>query len=396
MSAKRLLVLTTSFPAVSETFVVDHVVGMAIRGWDVTVACREVDRAAVERIRATRGVDIDALVMEKKDTWGKLRRALAAAWHCGAVRLPAVGSPTVRAAAEWADPFSGIVRRTQPEVIHAHFGPNGILAALAPAARRIPLIVDFHGYDVTSLSAAEGWSAYRWLLGKARAVVHSSFVEERVRRRLGIEVAKIPLGVDNRTFRAPRRSTAWPCPLRLLTVGRLVFQKGHHLAIEALAVLRQQYPDLDACLRICGAGPLEATLRTIARMLRLERYVEFGGALSHEGVAGEMRNADVLLVPSLRVASGSDEAFCRVAVEGLSSGLAVVGTPTGGLPETIGAGGVLAEEASASALAGAVRLVLEKFTPESIGSIAVARASQFPIDAMWNGYDLVARTAIAA
>ena len=392
----RALVICSTFPAPSETFVIDHVAGLAHAGWDVSVAAKTVDRDLLARVALPDGIAARAYALagrSDRHQSSPARTAAAMLLRYGTSYLGIIRCPAARSAVHGSAMLHAVAKRVRPDVIHAHFGPNGMMASLVARRLATPLIVDFHGYDVTSLPREHGWDGYRRLLSTAVAVVHSRFVEARVRQNLAMPVVRIPLGVDPALFTSPSRGSQWPRPLMFLTVGRLTLQKGHHVAIEMLALFRHRHPGFDARLRICGAGPMEQVLRQRARQLGVQPFVTFTGALASEDVAREMRRADVLLVPSQPQSDGSQEAFCRVAVEGMASGLAVVGSDIGGLGETIGGGGFLSHP-RATAFVASVARVLESFTPRDVMARAVARAREFTLTAMWEQYDEVARAAL--
>lgn len=391
----RILVVADAFPVTSETFVLDHVVGLCRRGWEVMVACtRPRGQAAAGSAREG---DAPGRVRSLPSNGAAFSSARLVGGLCrdrGVAVMGAILSPAIRHAARKAGALLEIARSFEPDVIHAHFGPNGMVASFAARALRVPLVVTFHGYDVTVLPRVQGWKPYRALLADASAVVHSPYIAGLLGSHLALPMHYVTLGVDRTRFRGSLRPSSWPRHVRLLTVGRLIFQKGHHVAIEALALLRHRLPDRQWSLTICGEGPERALLSGRACQLGLRDAVRFTGAVSQEQVAAEMHAADVLLVPSLRGADGSQEAFCRVALEGLASGLAVVASDTGGLGEAVADAGVLVRAGSAVALAGGVEGVVRRTTPEEACRLAWKRAERFSIERMWHEYDDVARQAL--
>lgn len=390
--AKRIAIFTDEFPVLSETFIVDHVVGMARRGWEPTVVCRrtrpELLRRLLDRVPELRVEAVKPLRAAMHSAPRHLVE-LAAAAMAFADAFP---SPRLRNAVLQAPSLARTLRERRPDVIHAHFGPNGVAAAVALRGR-VPLVVDFHGHDLTSFPKAEGWDLYRRALRGARLVAHSAFATERLRAGMGVPVQRVRLGVDLSLFTAPERATGWPSPLRLLVVGRLVPVKGQQHAIRGLAALLRDGSPLDARLTIVGDGPERGPLERLARELGIADRVAFTGAVSHERVAREMAAGDVLVVPSVFSPDGAEEAFGRVAIEGLAAGLPVVASDVGGLPETVSDGGHVVPPADPAALAAAVRRLVATETPASCAARSTARAREFSIERMWDEYDAVAREA---
>lgn len=127
-------------------------------------------------------------------------------------------------------------------------------------------------------------------------------------------------------------------------VGRLVSDKGCDLLLRAMAEAVAEAPELR--LTIVGEGPEEPRLKAQTRELSLGASVEFRGRLEGEDLARELNRHRVLVVPSLWA-----EPFGIVALEGIACGCVVAAARAGGLPEAVGACGVLFEPGRVAALA---------------------------------------------
>lgn len=390
---RPVVVLVHAFPTRSETFVSDHIIGLQRAGWRVVVLADEVDEQLLSELSESCGLRVEARAI--RPSWHvasrRIRTALATAVHLWHLPSVALTVPYARVAALWVRDLRRVLVELNPVLLHAHFGTNGLRAALARGRRRYPVVVDFHGFDVTAMVREGGWRSYRRLLTRPEttAVCHSSFVEKRLRAHMDMRVLHIPIGVDTDAFRSPVRQSTWRTPLRLLFVGRLVEQKGAATAVEALALLRRKRPDLPAELRIVGDGPQRPFLGALARRLNVRDTMELVGAVPYRQVAAEMRQADVLLVPSRLSPNGAVEAFGRVALEGTAAGLPVVASPVGGLPESVGSAGTLARDLTAAGLVEAVEKVLAR-PPDEWATRAREHAARFTIDRMHAAYaDLV-------
>lgn len=119
----------------------------------------------------------------------------------------------------------------------------------------------------------------------------------------------------------------------LIFVGRLVHDKGVHVLLRALSLLRSR--DLAPRLTIVGDGPQAERLKEQARDLALTSQIEFAGKKSPDEVAALLNRHHILVVPSLW-----NEPFGIVALEGIACGCVVLGSGGGGLGEAIGACGV--------------------------------------------------------
>jgi glycosyltransferase involved in cell wall biosynthesis len=120
--------------------------------------------------------------------------------------------------------------------------------------------------------------------------------------------------------------------LSLLYIGRLTPDKGVHVAIEAMGCLVHQWQYDHLRLTIVGTGEpdYEAYLHRVARQEDVDSVVDFLGAQSKEAMPTIYGQSDILLFTSLW-----PEPFGRVLVEAMASGVAVVGTATGGAAEIL-------------------------------------------------------------
>ena len=137
-------------------------------------------------------------------------------------------------------------------------------------------------------------------------------------------------GVD--TDRFTFRGSAQSHPLRLLYVGQLVPHKGVHTAIEAVQLLAQERPAYPIELTIVGGTTnprYENYLKELARASDTAR-IDFTGPIPRERLPEVYREHDIFVFPS-----AWDEPFSIALLEAMSSGLAIVGTDTGGSAEVL-------------------------------------------------------------
>ncbi|KKS84240.1 MAG: Capsular polysaccharide biosynthsis protein [Candidatus Gottesmanbacteria bacterium GW2011_GWB1_43_11] len=165
----------------------------------------------------------------------------------------------------------------------------------------------------------------RTVLAKADNV---RVVSESVAQKLKIENSKLkiyilPIYVDRERIENAKLSfdvhARYGWHFILLAVSRLTEEKNLPLAIEALALVRKQFPD--AGLLVVGSGPEEGRLKDLVKKLNLEGHVEFVGW--QEDLASFYKTSNLFIQCSFF------EGYGLALVEAGLSGLPVVTTPVG-------------------------------------------------------------------
>jgi glycosyltransferase involved in cell wall biosynthesis len=214
---------------------------------------------------------------------------------------------------------STAARDARPDVIYAHFlVPTGAIARLVSSQCVAPYVITAHGQDVANARRNRLMSAVtRWAAAKAAAVICvSDYLARRLPEAGTTPVNVIDCGVDTARFRPAERAPG--DRLRFLFVGSLTPRKNVGRLVQAHSLLGR------GSLTVVGSGPLEAGLRAGAHAT-----VCFVGPLTPDGVADQLRRADVLCLPSL------EEPFGQAALEALATGRPVVATRVGGPPEYV-------------------------------------------------------------
>jgi glycosyltransferase involved in cell wall biosynthesis len=272
-----------------------------------------------------------------------------------------------------------LLRRQRYAVVHAYFSlPTGALLPVA-GLRGVPAVVSLRGSDVPGYDPRLR-RAHALLLPLTRriwreadrlVVVCESLGQLARRTQPDLRYVVIENGVDVNVFRPPARGRngADGQPLRCIAVARLIERKGLAVLIEALRILGPEH----VRLQIVGSGPAERGLRDLTARLGLEQAVQFTGPLERAEVAEHCRAADLFtLVPH-------QEAFGNAFAEALASGLPIVGTDVGGIPELVrhGENGILVPPDDPAAVARAIqRFASDPALRAAMGAVNRARAER--------------------
>lgn len=252
-------------------------------------------------------------------------------------------------------------RRPRYDVVHCQFATVGLSAHLharAGTLRTRALVVHLRGYDVTKFVQERGAGIYSTLFQKADLFIANCahFRERAVALGCpGDKIVVIGSPIDTDLFAPPlAREPRGERSTRLVAVGRLVEKKGFADAIAAVALLRNAGHEVR--LDILGGGPLQEQLSAQVARLGLADVVELHGPASREQVIAALHAADIALAPSVTAESGDEDAAVNTAKEAMATGLPVVGTRHGGIPELVipGENGELVPERDPPALAAAI------------------------------------------
>ncbi len=328
------------FPKLSETFILDQITGLIDLGHEVDVyARRSVSESAVhdevkeyDLLARTHAFDLPGT------RWSRVERALRILLR----EMPRHTSVMARCMnlGRYKSVYAVLnnVMHVEPflkrkyDVIFCHFGGNGVeFAFLKDVFREARFVAMFHGDDL-SLGDEQGPEVFKSLrrVGDMFLVNTDCYGGAKL-REAGFESEKIAtfhygLAVEKVAFRerAPRGGR-----VRILSVARLVPKKGLEFGIRGVAELQNANPQLGIEYRIIGDGELKGRLGRTIGELGGSRSIELLGALSRSEVMQWMHESDIFLLPSLLEQAG------MVLVEAQASGMPIVASRVGGVPEMV-------------------------------------------------------------
>jgi len=241
------------------------------------------------------------------------------------------------------------------DVLYANWLGAGIVGAVVNLLTGIPLIVSFRGDDGYLARDRFFWRLFtRWVASRAAIVAPVSVELLEIMRDLGIADSKLRLprfGVDMDMFRPPETWHDQGTETDVLFVGALIPKKGLQCLLEAL-----QDPSLERVrLTVVGDGYHADELKALCEKLGLKDRTRWMGILPPHEVARVMRESDLLCLPSFT------EGSPNVVKEAMSSGLPVIASSVGGVPDLISDGltGLLFEAGNVVELRRCIRTLCE-------------------------------------
>ena len=273
------------------------------------------------------------------------------------------------------DSIRRVLLRRNPDLMHVYFGNTGV--HLLPLIERWdrPCVVSFHGMDVQRRESERGYEAsLRKLLRLVPLVlVRSRSIAQRL-IELGCDPQKvrlnrtgIPLGEFPYLARTPPTEGAWT----IIQACRLVPKKGLPTALRAFARFAREFPR--SKFLIAGGGPLRQELEQLVRRLDLQKAVVFLGFLGQSQLREMYEKAHIFMHPSELPPDSNEEGVPNSMLEAMASGLPVVATRHGGIPEAVtdGVNGLLVPERDDEGLAKSLlKLVQDPALWKALGASA--------------------------
>jgi colanic acid/amylovoran biosynthesis glycosyltransferase len=338
----RIGYLTSSYARASDSFVRGEVLALRELGHQVsTYSIRKPDRSewTSEEIRGEAAGTAYLLAMG--------RAKLAGAFLCRAGRTPGQLLRAARLAARFGTPgvrgrllplaylveatlLADLLARDRVEHLHDHISEgSAVVALLAAELAGITYSFTVHGPEELERASTLGLD-----LKTARAafvIAITEFARSQVLRWIPTgewsKVHVVHCGVDPSFLADPPGP---PRGMRLVTIGRMVEQKGQLVLIEALAAARRDGVEFE--LSVIGDGPLRGDLEAAVARLGLAEAVALRGWLPADAVRAEIDGARALVVPSFA------EGLPIVLMEAMARRRPVVSTAVGGIDELVAPG----------------------------------------------------------
>ena len=317
----RTVHFSHSFSKLSETFIYDYVTGLQNHGVDTHVITLNRVNANDRPFKNVQQINLNLLNPERLIRRGadfiRNKSMETSSWPVYRKKL------------------RRILSDLDPDIIHAHFGPMGVLISPVASSLRIPVIITFYGYDISEYALDSYWQEqYKELATHTDAVtvLSEQMKSEAVELGFSDEQTKvIHLGTDLSRF--PRKSISHPVR-KFVSVGRLSEKKGHIDGIKAIQKAKKE-TGLSLELTIIGEGNHRENLQEYISEHDLDDSVSLAGSLPNSDVIDMLYESDAFILCSKTAAKGDKEGTPTVLIEAQAAGLPCISTYHSGIPEII-------------------------------------------------------------
>lgn len=370
----RIAFLVDQFPALSETFILNQIIGMIEGGHEVDIYPNKLGNFAKMH------PEVESYQLLNRTFYPQMpaNRFVRVLKGLGFIFSNASQNPAIWLRSLNVFKYGSKARSLtllysvfrfvgkQPyDIIHCQIGFVGLQGLLFRNIGVLngKLIVSFRGADFISAIHKFGDRVYDPLFEQGDLFLAVSESVKRQMIELGCDEKKIVVhrsGLDCENFVFTPRLGHPDRRVRLLTIARLVENKGVEYGIRALAKLVQVYPHIE--YHIVGDGPLREDLQRLIQELNLDGTVSLLGWKQRQEVIEILDHSDILLAPSVIGKDGEQEGIPNVLKEAMAMGLPVIGTLHSGIPELIedGVSGFLVPERDADALAEKLSYLIDR------------------------------------
>jgi colanic acid/amylovoran biosynthesis glycosyltransferase len=365
----KIAVIVKEFPTLSETFILNQITGLIDLGHEVDIYSRT--KPIVTKYHSDvsqyglleRTFYLEDVPVNKGLRVLKAFKSLIRNFHreprmlLSSLNIFKYGKQSLSLNLLYAAmPFAG----KRYDIIKCHFGSNGnfgVMLKKMGIGRKF--LTMFHGHDIRK-GLQTGGNMYRSLFEAGDCFLANSNYSFRNLISFGADPQKTlyhPGGIDLTRFsyRKQANLTEHPKPIVVLTVARLVPEKGLEYGTHAIRKLLERSPSLSLIYRIVGEGPLEKSLKRLVGKMKLSDKVFFLGGMVQKEVLQEMSRADIFLLPSV------EETLGVVLMEAQAIGLPVVATDVGSVGQVLknGQSGYLVPSRDPDAIADKLLYLIE-------------------------------------
>lgn len=365
-----IALLMNSFPKVSETFLMNQVEALLLKGHNITIfAAQNTDEPLTHnKISEYDMLNLCTYTNPPSNYKEAFRRTLSST-----MRHPTF-LPEISKAIKSSRPGPRLANidtflrhgKFDFDVYHAHFGPIGEdWSFLYHSSKQLidndaPFIVSYYGYDASKVIHNNELTYDNVFDYSTYVTVLSEDMESNL-VKAGCNQSKIkynPLGIDTDFFAfRPREEPQGPT--NLLIVSRLVEKKGVIYAIEAFDKL---VDNVDISLTIVGDGPQRENISQRIRELELTDQINLVGTKPLAEVKKLLYDSHIFIMPCITDSEGSTSPTPTILLQAQSTGIPIVSTYHAGIPRIVDEGNsaILVPEQDANSLSDAILSIVNQ------------------------------------
>jgi len=260
-----------------------------------------------------------------------------------------------------------IIKKEKIDLIHVQGFLSGILGFILKKTTKTPYILTIQSADFSVYHPRLNINIIKFFYKKTEKLIFenadfchavSHYLEKHFKNYNVKRTVVVPNGVSGDKFKpdsnkkVTRKELGFDTENLIVCVSRLEYKNGTHDLIEAAKILKEEIKDFK--IIICGDGSDRKKLEQMVKDFNLKESVLFLGDILHKDLPKYVACGDIFIRPSLA------EGFGIVFLEAMAAGLAVIGTPVGGIPDFLkdGENGLFCEPGNPKDIAQKIELLI--------------------------------------
>lgn len=343
MKKLRIAFLVSTFPTISETFIVNQISDLIDRGHEVKIFAFQQGNSSIVHEKIRSYALMEKTIFYQEQHVSKIKRffpflkfvitrnkvanfkRLVQNFHFRRDGIRAFNL-------HFYYKIKWILGEGDFDIFHAHFGSNGAYIAQLKELgflSNTKLVATFHGYDLTPNLLPKYRIEYEDLFKEADLLTVNTEYTKSILKQITSEkkVEILPVGLDTSDFYPVKRSGD---SFQLLFVGRLIPLKAPDLILEIIRKLIVK-GHTNIKLTMVGDGELRGNINEYIRQYKLEPYVLLKGALSQEEVRDILNYTDVFVMPGIYDRNERAETQGLVIQEAQAMEVPVIVSDAGGM-----------------------------------------------------------------
>lgn len=362
----KILIIVDQFPKLSESFIINHITGLLDSGYDVRIIARKTkpDRKSHPKVNQYRLLEIThyfelpsnyfvrlieglIFILKSKNRIELLKSISFIRYGPGVLTLQSLFR-------------CNYLPEENFDLIHCHYGNIAWNCLNLRRRYNAPLVTSFHGTEFLRYSRMRRL-LYWHLFHFGDGFIANSEFTKKLMEDAGCpsqKIEKIPVIANNFQDDLTNKKINLKKPM-IITVARLDKTKGVQHCIFALKKLHENGYRFK--YKIIGDGPYREILKFLAKNLNLNSIIEFTGWLDQKELNKVYKNADILVLPSIKGKDGWIETQGLVIQEAQRCCVLVIGSDIGGIPEGLDYGkvGILFKTGNFDDLAKKIKWVID-------------------------------------
>jgi colanic acid/amylovoran biosynthesis glycosyltransferase len=344
----KVAIFVNSFPLITETFILNQIIGLRNRGIDLDIySLKRSDPGVYHSVISEYRLMEQTTYLDEIPT-GYLQRLRNVVGLATSKRSLTVYRSILRACSilHYGKKAMSLylasvlfLLRNAPayDIIHCQFGTIApfVLQLIEIGALRGKLVTSFRGKDAT-VYLKRNPEIYRKLFKKGDLFLP---VSESLRSELiynscdSRKIIVLYSGIDCKKFEFVKRTYNKTGIVRLVTVGRLVEKKGVQYIVNAVYNVLQTGRKVK--LTIVGDGPLRSVIEALIAEKNMQKHICVTGWKTHDEVMSLLKRHHIMVNSSVTAEDGDREGIPNVLKEAMATGLPVIATDHGGISELV-------------------------------------------------------------